>query len=259
MRIAAIIEYDGSNFSGWQLQDNERTVQGVVENALASVADEPVRVTVAGRTDTGVHACAQVIHFDTQATRSDYSWVHGANSNLPSDVALRWAAEVPEEFNARYSASGREYRYIILNRQVRPTLLAKRVTHEYRLLDIASMQQAAGMLIGKHDFSAYRAIQCQAKNPVRELRRLEIKRNGEFVIVVVEANAFLHHMVRNIAGVLTTIGAGERSPGWAREVLESRDRRLGGMTSPADGLYFVAVTYPESFNIPMLSCPSALW
>ena len=241
------------------MQDNERTVQGVVEEALSKVADESIRVTVAGRTDTGVHACAQVIHFDTEAHRSEYSWVHGANSNLPADVALRWAAEVPEGFNARYSASGREYRYVILNRRVRPTFLAGLVTHDYRSLDIEPMCAAAARLIGTHDFSAYRAMQCQAKNPTRVLRRLDVGRHDDFVLITAEANAFLHHMVRNIAGVLMAIGAGEQSPNWAHDILESRDRTVGGMTAPADGLYLLAVTYPEAFRIPRLSCPCALW
>ncbi len=259
MRIAAILEYDGSNFSGWQLQDGERTVQGVVEGALSKVADESIRVVTAGRTDAGVHALAQVIHFDTGAQRTEYSWMHGANSNLPSDVALLWAGGVDPEFHARFAATGRHYHYVILNRPVRPTYLAKRVTHEYRALDIARMRQAAEHLIGTHDFTSFRSIQCQAKSPVRELRALEIERKGEFLHLHAYANAFLHHMVRNIAGVLMTIGAGEKEPEWAREVLEARDRTLGGVTAPPDGLYLTGIEYPKDFNIPRLSPTLGLW
>jgi tRNA pseudouridine38-40 synthase len=259
MRIAAIVEYDGSKFSGWQLQDGERTVQGSVEQALARVAAAPVRAIVAGRTDAGVHATAQVIHFDTSAARSEYAWVRGANSNLPDDVALLWAGEVDAAFHARFSATGRHYHYVILNRPVRPTYLAGRVTHEYRLLDVASMQQAARFLVGEHDFSSFRSIQCQAKSPVRELRALEVTRHGERVHLRVYANAFLQHMVRNIAGVLMTIGAGEREPAWAREVLEARDRTQGGVTAAPDGLYLTDIEYPEPFKIPRLSRDVGLW
>jgi len=259
MRIAAIVEYDGSNFSGWQRQDHARSVQGVVEDALSRVANEPVQITVAGRTDAGVHALAQVIHFDTSATRSEYSWVRGANSNLPSDVALLWAAPVNDGFHARYSATGRHYHYVILNRPIRPTCLARHVTHEFRLLDVKPMQEAARYLIGEHDFTSFRAAECQAKSPVRELRALEVTRHGELVHVRAHANAFLQHMVRNLAGVLMTIGAGERAPGWAREVLEARDRAAGGVTAAPDGLYLREIEYPDSFMIPRLSRDVGLW
>lgn len=258
MRIAAIIEYDGSCFSGWQRQEQARSVQGVVEEALSKVANEPIHVTVAGRTDAGVHAAAQVIHFDTGATRSEYSWVRGANSNLPSDVAVLWAGQVEGGFHARYSATGRHYHYLILNRPIRPTYLARRVTHEYRQLNVASMQEAAKYLIGEHNFTSFRAAECQAKSPVRELRALEITRQGELVCVRAHANAFLQHMVRNIAGVLMSIGAGEREPRWAREVLEARDRAAGGVTAASEGLYLAAVTYPESMKIPAVATVSPL-
>ncbi len=259
MRIAAIVEYDGSQFSGWQRQEHARSVQGVVEDALSKVADEPVQATVAGRTDAGVHALAQVIHFDSSATRSEYSWVRGANSNLPADVALLWAAPVDDGFHARYSASGRHYHYVILNRPIRPTYLARRVTHEFRLLDVKPMQEAARHLIGEHDFTSFRAAECQAKSPVRELRALEVARHGELVHVRAHANAFLQHMVRNLAGVLMTIGAGERAPVWAREVLEARDRAAGGVTAAPDGLYLREIEYPDSFKIPRLSRDVGLW
>lgn len=259
MRIAAILEYDGSRFSGWQRQDQARTVQGVVEEALSKVADEVIQVTVAGRTDAGVHAAGQVIHFDTSAARSDYSWVRGANSNLPPEVALLWAGPVEDGFHARYSATGRHYHYIILNRPIRPTYLAQRVTHEYRLLDEAAMQDASHYLLGEHDFTSFRATECQAKSPVRELRALDVARNGDMVHIHAHANAFLQHMVRNIAGVLMTVGAGEREPSWAKEVLEARDRRAGGVTAAPDGLYLREIEYPETFKLPRLSRAVGLW
>ncbi|HEX7045312.1 MAG TPA: tRNA pseudouridine(38-40) synthase TruA [Burkholderiales bacterium] len=259
MRIAALIEYDGSCFSGWQSQSHARTVQHCVEQALARVADEPVRVTAAGRTDAGVHALAQVIHFDTRAVRTPYSWVRGANSHLPPEIALLWAGEVPKTFHARFAATARHYRYLVLNRSVRPTYLARRVTHEYRPLDVARMRAAARYLLGTHDFTSFRSIQCEARSPVRELRVLDVERRGDLVQLHACANGFLHHMVRNLAGVLLAIGAGERPPEWAREVLEARDRTKGGVTAPADGLYLTAVEYPESFGIPRLSNESPLW
>lgn len=253
MRIAAILEYDGSRFSGWQRQDQARSVQAVVEEALSKVADGPIQVTVAGRTDAGVHAAAQVIHFDTSATRSDYSWVRGANSNLPSGVAVLWAGAVEHDFHARYSATDRQYQYIILNRPIRPTYLVQRVTHEYRPLDVSCMQEAARYLIGEHDFTSFRAAECQANSPIRELRSLDVTRQGDMVHIRAHANAFLQHMVRNIAGVLMTIGVGERPPSWAKEVLQARDRSAGSVTAAPDGLYLSAVTYPEAMKIPTVS------
>jgi len=253
MRACAIIEYDGSAFSGWQRQTDARSVQQCVEEALSKVADHTVEITVAGRTDAGVHACAQVVHFDTDAERSTYAWVRGTNSNLPDDAALLWAGEVDSGFHARFSATEREYRYVILNRPVRPTYLSRRVTHEYRPLDVERMQSATRFLIGNHDFSSFRAAECQAKSPVRELRELDISRASEFVTITARANAFLHHMVRNLAGVLMDIGAGERAPEWAGEVLEARDRKLGSITAPPDGLYLTAVEYPEGFHVPRMN------
>ena len=259
MRFAAILEYDGSRFSGWQWQDGAPSIQQAVEQAISRVADHAVRVTVAGRTDAGVHALAQVIHFDSDAPRSDYAWLRGTNSHLPPEIALHWVGAVHPEFHARFAATGREYHYVILNRPVRPTLLARRVTHEYRALDVARMQAAANLLLGTHDFSSYRAMQCQAKSPVRELRALDVTRRGEFVILRAAANAFLHHMVRNLAGVLMDIGAGEREPHWAREILEARDRTVGGVTAAPDGLYLTAVHYPEHLGLPVVPPASGLW
>ena len=250
MRIALGIEYDGSAYCGWQLQDGVPTVQGAVEEALTEIVNSPVRVITAGRTDTGVHATGQVVHLDTKVSRSDYSWVRGTTRYLPDDVAVLWAKPVSVEFHARFSAIERSYRYIILNRHQRTAILHRKVTWEYRPLDVTLMQIAADQLIGTHDFNAYRAVACQAKSSVRELRELTVTRNGDMVIINARANAFLHHMIRNIAGVLCSIGAGEREPGWAAEVLASRDRTCGGVTAPPDGLYLTEIVYPEKFRIP---------
>jgi tRNA pseudouridine38-40 synthase len=257
--MAAILEYDGSRFSGWQRQDGGQTVQGCVEEALSKVGDETIAVTVAGRTDAGVHACGQVIHFDTWSTRADHSWLRGANSNLPREIAVRWVAPVDVHFHARYAATGREYRYAIINRAVRPTYLSGRVTHEYRPLDVERMQAATAHLVGEHDFSSFRAAECQAKHPVRDLRVLDVARHGEFVMITARANAFLHHMVRNLAGVLMDIGAGEKEPSWAKDVLEARDRTVGGITAAADGLYLTAVEYPQNAGVPSFPPVFGLW
>ena len=260
MRIALGIEYDGSDFAGWQLQEEEvRTVQGSVEQALSTVADHPVRVICAGRTDAGVHATAQVVHFNTRAERGMRSWVYGANANLPKSVSVQWARPVSDEFHARFSAVQRRYRYVILNREVRPTFLAWRVAWEYRPLNEALMRQAAQLLVGEHDFSAYRAVACQAKSPVRNLYELKVSRDRDMVILDLEANAFLHHMVRNIAGVLMDIGAGKQPHAWAGEILESRDRALGGVTAPPHGLYLTGVGYPAHFDLPPLSPSGLVW
>ncbi len=252
MRIAAKVEYDGSAFCGWQWQDHCLSVQQVVETALSKVANAPIRVVCAGRTDAGVHGLGQIVHFDTQATRDMRGWVFGANANMPDTVALLWAMVVPETFHARFSAVRRIYQYQILNRQIRPALLHKRVAWEYRPLAIDRMQAAATFLIGEHDFTSYRAQACQAKNPVRTLYRLDIRRRDDMVILELEANAFLHHMVRNIAGVLSTIGAGEQEPIWAKQILELRDRTQAGMTASPHGLYFMQAIYPEEFALPVM-------
>lgn len=251
MRIALGIEYDGTDFCGWQSQkDGVRTVQGSLEAALSAVADHPVKTVCAGRTDTGVHATGQVVHIDSTAARSSRAWILGANANLPRDVGVLWTQPVADDFHARFSAQARHYRYVILNRTVRATLLRDRASWHHQPLDIAHMNAAAQHLHGTHDFTAYRAQQCQSKTPIRELRRLEITRHGDYVFIDVVANAFLHHMVRNIAGVLMTIGQGDRDPDWARDVLEGRDRKLGGVTAPPQGLYLIAVEYPDTFGLP---------
>lgn len=250
MRIALGVEYDGSSFHGWQAQKHGvRTVQDVLEQALAQVADHPLRVICAGRTDTGVHGVGQVVHFDSASIRTPRNWVLGANVNMPPDVSVTWAQFVPDDFHARFSATGRHYRYLILNRSSRSALMARRATWIHKPLDAELMHAAGQSLLGRHDFSSYRALQCQAKSPVRTLRELRVTRQGERIELRVAADAFLHHMIRNIAGVLIAIGAGERPVGWAQEVLGLRDRTLGGVTAPPDGLYFERVEYPAKFGL----------
>lgn len=259
MRIALGIEYDGRPYCGWQYQDHSPSVQVVVEQALSKVAAQPIRVICAGRTDTGVHAAEQVVHFDTDAQREDKAWVKGSNANLPTSVRVLWARNVSDNFHARFSAVRRRYRYVIFNRNVRPAFLAGRVAFDYRLLDEARMQEAAWYLLGEHDFNAYRAVACQARSPIRTVYRLDVARRDELILIDIEANAFLHHMVRNIAGVLMAIGAGEQEPVWAKQVLHGRDRCLGGVTGPPDGLYLMEVVYPDEFGLPQLPPSSALW
>ncbi|HAS51138.1 MAG TPA: tRNA pseudouridine(38-40) synthase TruA [Gammaproteobacteria bacterium] len=256
MRVALGVEYDGSGFRGWQAQQpGTRTVQTTLEQALAKVADHPVRLVCAGRTDAGVHGVGQVAHFETMAVRSARSWVLGGNAHLPREVSLSWAREMPDDFHARFSALTRRYRYLIINRPHRSALWCARATWHYPPLDAERMHVAGQALVGEHDFSSFRAAECQARHPVRVMRELTVRRDGDLVVLEVEANAFLHHMVRNIAGVLMAIGVGVQSADWAREVLEQRDRTQAGVTAPADGLYLLAVCYPERFGLPETGCP----
>jgi len=251
MRIAMGIEYDGSDFHGWQVQESGlRTVQEVLEQAVSRVADHPLIVHCAGRTDAGVHALGQVIHFETGACRPMRAWVLGCNVSLPPDVSVGWARPVEDDFHARFSATGRHYRYDILNRPTRSALQRSRALWSHRPLDEGRMQEAALDLVGTHDFSSYRALGCQAHSPVRTLHYLEVRRQGERIAIELGANAFLHHMVRNIVGVLMAIGRGERPPTWAREILELRDRTRGGVTAPPQGLYLSQVDYPAHFGLP---------
>lgn len=249
-RIALGIEYDGSVFSGWQAQVHAPSVQSAVEGALTQVADHPVAVVAAGRTDAGVHAAMQVVHFDTSAVRTERNWMLGANCGLPRQVSVLWAREVPEAFHARYGALARSYRYFIFNREPRPALLSQRASWVRDALDHERMQSAAQHLLGEHDFSSFRAAECQAHSPLRNLHAIEVTRCGEFVTITVTANAFLHHMVRNIAGVLITIGRGDRPVEWMEEVLAARDRRRGGVTAPPQGLYLTAVRYATALQLP---------
>jgi tRNA pseudouridine38-40 synthase len=250
-RFAVGLEYDGSGLSGWQQQPpGIPNVQEQVQQALSRVLDHHVQIIAAGRTDAGVHARGQVVHFDTDALRTERSLVLGANCHLPAGISLRWARVVPEHFHARYSAQARTYRYCILNRPIRSALAAGRAAFNYRPLDVDPMREGALLLTGRHDFSSLRAAECQAKTPVRELTRLEVRRAGDFVLLEVTANAFLQHMVRNIAGLLMHIGQGEAPPQFAAEVLAARDRRLAPATAPACGLYFWRVHYPVVFGLP---------
>ncbi|MCU0734392.1 MAG: tRNA pseudouridine(38-40) synthase TruA [Methylotetracoccus sp.] len=250
MRIALGLEYDGTAFAGWQWQPGRRTVQTVLEAALGRVAAGPIRVHCAGRTDAGVHALEQVAHFDATVARSPRSWLLGTNTELPEDLRILWVREVPGDFHARYSAIARFYRYVILNRPMRSALLRRQVTWCFQPLDERRMQEAADHLIGEHDFSSFRAQGCQSVSPFRRLHFIVVRREGERVIIELAANAFLHHMVRNIVGVLTAVGAGKCRPFWAREVLEARNRSSGGITASPDGLYFGGVLYPGRFHLP---------
>ena len=256
-RIALCVEYDGSVFNGWQTQLNPslNTVQETLEQALATIADQPVKVHCAGRTDTGVHATGQIVHFDTTSQRPMQAWVKGTNSRLPRHVSVRWAQEVAEDFHARFSAQSRRYRYIIANTPVRPALLAAFVTPYFYPLDEHVMHAAAQLLLGENDFTSYRAVACQSRTPMRNLMELKVKRQGDYVIIEVEANAFLLHMVRNLVGVLLAIGDGRKTPEWAREVLELRDRSCAGVTAPATGLCLIKVRYPERYNLPATPHP----
>jgi len=251
MRIALGIEYDGSQYHGWQTQQpGVATVQQTVEQALSRVANHPVQLVCAGRTDRGVHAFGQVVHFDTEARRGLHNWLLGVNTNLPFDVNVNWVQPVAADFHARFSATGRRYRYLILNRASRSALLHRRATWIHQPLDHQAMHRAGQALLGEHDFSSYRAIGCQAKHPVRTLETLSVTRRGDLVELAVSANAFLHHMVRNIAGVLLAVGTGVQDEDYPRRVLAFRDRTRGGVTAPPDGLYFAGVRYPDEFAIP---------
>ncbi|MCP5441461.1 MAG: tRNA pseudouridine(38-40) synthase TruA [Chromatiaceae bacterium] len=250
MRVAMGVEYDGSSFHGWQLQEHVDTVQGGLEQAISNVADHPVRVHCAGRTDAGVHGLGQVVHFDTDASRPMRSWILGTNVNLPAQINVTWAQQVPDSFHARFSAQHRHYRYLILNRMTRSAIWRDRAVWVHRPLNVEKMQQAARHLIGTHDFSSYRALGCQAKSPVRSITMLRVEREYDRIIIDLQADGFLHHMVRNIAGVLIAIGAGDRPVDWSRVVLEYRDRTLGGVTAPPHGLYLVGVGYPDEFKLP---------
>lgn len=249
MRIALGVEYDGSQFFGWQRQLDDNTIQQGIENAISKVGDTELCVQAAGRTDTGVHATEQILHFDCNRERELKAWVMGVNTHLPRSVSILWAKEMQEEFHARFSAKSRRYRYVILNRTTRPAILHSKVTWVFHELNENSMQEAALSLVGRHDFTSYRAVACQAKSPIRTVHQIKIERRDQLVLIDIHADGFLHHMVRNIAGVLISIGKGEQDVSWAKEVLQKTDRSMGGVTAPAAGLYLVKVHYPEKFNL----------
>lgn len=252
MRIAALVEYDGQSFHGWQRQREEPTVQQALEHAISRVADEAITVHVAGRTDTGVHASGQVIHFDTSKQRPMRAWLLGTNSYLPDSVAMLWFGAVPDDFHARHSALSRSYRYTILNRWPRPAIDRHRVTWCRYRLDAVAMHEAAQSLVGEHDFQSYRALSCQARHGVRRMHEITVRREGDVLHVDLEANGFLHHMVRNIVGTLIEVGRGLQAVSWPGEVLQQRDRKVAGSTAKPNGLTLMSVRYPRHYPIP---CP----
>ncbi len=250
MRYAAGIEYDGCGFFGWQRQAEGRTVQACVEKAISKVADHALNVVCAGRTDSGVHATGQVIHFNTGTNRPTNNWLRGTNANLPDDISVRWLSSMDEAFHARFSATQRHYRYIIYNHPCRPALLRNHVCWHHAELDAGIMADAGRYLVGEHDFTSFRAVACQAHSPVRTIHSLEVRRSGRFITIDVIANAFLHHMVRCIAGVLIKTGCGEQTPDWTSDVLQAKDRRVSGINASPAGLYLVKVRYPDHFAVP---------
>ena len=250
VRIVLGLEYDGSHFCGWQSQSTGCGVQDALERALGEIAAAPVRVVTAGRTDAGVHAIAQVVHFDAPVARPDSAWVRGVNALLPPGVAVLWAKPAAADFHARFSALRRSYRYLLLNHAVRPALLHGKVGWFHQPLAVERMREAAALLLGKHDFSAFRAAECQAKSPVRDLRRLEIARHGDLIVFDLTANAFLHHMVRNLVGCLIYVGKGKYAPDWIQTLLEGRDRTRAAPTFAGDGLYLSAVHYDSCWGLP---------
>jgi tRNA pseudouridine38-40 synthase len=250
VRIALGLEYDGTAYNGWQRQRTGEGVQARVEKALAIVANEEIEVICAGRTDTGVHASAQVVHFDTSSERDSRGWLLGANSNLPDDVSVIWACPVDDSFHARFSATSRSYRYHILNRLERSALHRHRAWWVYDPLDAERMHTAAQALVGRHDFSAYRAAGCQASTPNREITAISVAQDGDWITLDVSANAFLQHMVRNITGTLVAIGRGDESVDWAGDVLANGDRKRAGAAAPPHGLTLVGVDYPIEFDLP---------
>ncbi|MDV3468185.1 tRNA pseudouridine(38-40) synthase TruA [Stenotrophomonas sp. C3(2023)] len=251
MRYALGVEYDGSEYKGWQnLGEGGPSVQASLEQALSSVADSPVKVTCAGRTDAGVHGQCQVVHFDTDVQRDARGWMLGTTARLPRSIAVRWALPVADDFHARFSARARRYCYRLLNRQVRPALYRQTLSWERRALDAQRMHLAGQALLGENDFSAFRSIQCEALHARREMQSLQVMRYGEVVEVTVQANAFLHHMVRNIVGSLIMVGSGERPVDWMGELLAGKDRNVAGPTAPPQGLVFLGPLYPDNWQLP---------
>ncbi|GGP46447.1 MULTISPECIES: tRNA pseudouridine(38-40) synthase TruA [Shewanella] len=253
MRVALGIEYDGSGFFGWQRQADVVSVQAQLEKALSYVANESIEVFCAGRTDSGVHGTGQVVHFDTTAKRPLTAWTLGINANLPDTIAVRWAKEVDDSFHARFSATARRYRYVIYNHQLRPGILRSGVSHYHGDIDETLMHQAAQLLLGENDFTSFRAIQCQSNTPFRNVHKVTVTRQGMYVMVDIQANAFLHHMVRNIVGSLLEVGLGNKPIEWITELLALKDRNQAAATAKPNGLYLVDVTYPEQYQLPKLA------
>jgi len=258
MRIALGLEYSGAPFTGWQSQADGRGVQDALERALAAIADARIGTIAAGRTDAGVHATMQVVHFDTDATRPENAWIRGVNSHLPADIAVQWAQPVPADFHARFAASGRHYTYLLLSRPTRPALVASRVGWYHRPLDVNTMREAAAALAGTHDFSSFRAAECQAASPVKTLSAIGVETDGEYIRFDFSANAFLHHMIRNIVGALVYVGAGKQPMTWIAELLSERDRTRAAPTFAADGLYLTGADYDAKWRLPPTKRPVRL-
>lgn len=263
-RVALGVEYNGAQFHGFQKQSSGvATIQQALEQALSAIASETITLICAGRTDTGVHGTNQIVHFDTLAQRPLKAWTRGVNTHLPDHVAVKWAKAVTPSFHARFSARHRTYRYIIANTATRPALAFQQLTWVRERLDVEAMRAGAAALIGRHDFSSFRASQCQARSPVRLMEYIHIVRRGDLIVTEIKANAFLHHMVRNIMGVLIAVGRGDQSSAWVQQVLEARDRRQAGVTAKPNGLHLVAVDYPREFELPVnppgpIFCPEGL-
>ncbi len=257
VRIALGVEYDGSSYRGWQSQPDGQTVQDALQLALSQIASETISVLAAGRTDTGVHALEQVVHFDTRAERPLSAWVRGVNALLPANISVLWAHEVPEEFHARFSAQARSYRYVLLNRPIRSAIRQGKAGWFHAPLDLDAMRAGAQYLLGRHDFSAFRAAECQAKSPVKDLQQLDIRRHGELILFELKADAFLHHMVRNIVGCLVYVGKGKHPPEWMQHVLEGRERSQAAPTFAPDGLYLRHITYDPKWGLPQTALSHA--
>ena len=250
MRLALGISYNGQAYEGWQSQPSGRTVQDRLEHALTQFAAQPVTTVCAGRTDAGVHGLMQVVHFDTALEREEFSWVRGTNRFLPPDIAVQWARPVPDAFHSRACATARRYAYVVLESPVRPSVDAGRVGWVFRPLDATAMQQAASLLMGQHDFSSFRASACQAKSPIKTISRVDISRRGAYWRFEFQADAFLHHMIRNIMGCLLQVGQGHQEPQWMGQVLAARDRDAAAPTFSPDGLYFLGPVYGPEWNLP---------
>lgn len=249
MRIAISLEYDGTNYHGWQQQNNLVTIQSCVEAAVSKVANQPTKIICAGRTDIGVHAKEQIAHFDTEVSRKTDAWLFGINNYLPKDIAVKWVKPVDETFHARHSAIARHYKYVIYNHKIRPAILLNKVAWHFIPLDAKLMHTAGQYLLGEQDFSSFRSAFCQSPTPMRNVHHLKVKRKNDLIIIDIKANAFLQHMVRNIAGLLMAIGEGKYPPIWAQEVLAKRDRCAAASAAPASGLYLTKIYYPTTTSI----------
>lgn len=254
------IEFLGTNYRGWQRQEKVISVQERLETALSTIANHPIEVVASGRTDAGVHASNMVAHFKSTANRTPYNWLRGANTLLPDDIALRWLTPMPSDFHARFGAIARRYRYITLNQAHRPAILRHQITHVYEPLDVENMAKASKLLVGTHDFSSFRASQCQSNQPVRTVSHARLHRHGEYIVFDIQANGFLHHMVRNIMGTLFAIGRGELDIADVTRLLDAKDRRLAPPTADPDGLYFINAYYPEHFQTLLPKLPlTPMW